>query len=169
MKISVSTLNDVDKLEVLINSAYRGEDSKKGWTTEANLLEGKRIDAEGVIQLIKEQDAVILKCVDDAGVIVGSVYLKQNNDKMYLGLLTVSPSLQNAGIGKKILKASEDYAIEKNCTAIEMRVITVRHELISWYERHGYYDTGKRIPFPPEQSLSVQLQPIEFIIMEKKL
>jgi ribosomal protein S18 acetylase RimI-like enzyme len=76
--------------------------------------------------------------------------------------------LQAAGIGKKILHAAESYAAEKKCDAIKMKVISVRHELISWYQRHGYHDTGKRSPFP-DDLLSIQKQPLEFIIMEKSL
>ncbi len=101
--------------------------------------------------------------------LTGCVYLKKNDNKMYLGMLTVSPLLQAGGIGKKILKASEQYAAEQQCEAVEMRVISLRHELIDWYIRHGYHDTGTKIPFPVEDTLSKLLQPIEFIIMEKKL
>jgi ribosomal protein S18 acetylase RimI-like enzyme len=81
-------------------------------------------------------------------------------------MLTVSPMLQAGGLGKKILKASEEYAAEQDCDAIEMTVISVRHELIAWYQRHGYHDTGKRSPFP-DDPLSIQKQSLEFITMEK--
>jgi len=67
------------------------------------------------------------------------------------------------------LKAVEEYAVEKKCDTIEMRVISVRDELIAWYQRHGYYNTGNTLPFINEPALSVQTQPLEFIIMEKKL
>ena len=87
---------------------------------------------------------------------------------MYLGLLTVSPMLQAGGIGKNILKASEEYAAEQDCDTMEMTVISVRHELIAWYQRHGYHDTGKRSPFP-DDPLSIKKQSLEFITMEKSL
>jgi len=167
MNITKTTHPDVPQLEKLINSAYRGEESKKGWTTEAYLLEGKRINADGIQKIIEESDSVILKCCDDNN-LVGCVYLKKNDNKMYLGMLTVSPTLQAGGIGKKILKASEEYAVEKNCDIMEMRVISIRHELIAWYQRHGYYNTGKIIPFP-DDPLSIKTQPLEFIVMEKSL
>lgn len=167
MQISKATPQDIPQLVTLINSAYRGEESKRGWTTEAELLEGKRINAEGLERIINTPDATILKCTND-GNIIGCVYLKRNDDKMYLGMLTVSPTLQSGGIGKKILKASEEYAAEQNCNAIEMTVISVRHELIAWYQRHGYHDTGKRSPFP-DDPLSTKKQPLEFIVMEKSL
>lgn len=168
LHISTSTPEDVPLLEKLINSAYRGEESKKGWTTEANLLEGKRIDADGIEKMMTGADAVILKCCNNDNDLVGCVYLKKNDNKMYLGMLTVSPTLQAAGIGKKILKAAEDHAEENSCGVVEMRVVSVRPELIAWYQRHGYHDNGQRSPFE-NGSLSRQLQPLEFLHMEKTL
>ncbi|MDB5198533.1 MAG: family acetyltransferase [Chitinophagaceae bacterium] len=168
MSITKASIKDIPQLVTLINSAYRGEESKKGWTTEANLLEGKRVNADGLEKIINTPNAVILKCTNVDGNIIGCVYLKKNGNKMYLGMLTVSPALQSGGIGKKILKASEEYAAEQNCDAVEMTVISVRDELIGWYQRHGYHDTGKRLPFP-DDPLSVQKQPLEFIVMKKSL
>ena len=177
MQITKASIADIPQLVTLINSAYRGEESKKGWTTEAELLEGKRINAEGLEKIINTPNAVILKCSNEEarpddpvgrGNIIGCVYLKKNENKMYLGMLTVSPRLQSGGIGKLILKASEEYAVENNCDAIEMTVISVRHELIAWYQRHGYHDTGKRSPFP-DDPLSTKKQELEFITMEKSL
>ena len=168
MHITNATIADIPQLEYLINSAYRGEGSKKGWTTEADLLEGQRVNAEGLQKIINTAGAVILKCTDEDDTIIGCVYLKKNDNKMYLGMLTVSPILQSGGLGKKILKASEEYAVRQDCDTIEMTVISIRHELIAWYQRHGYHDTGKRSPFP-DDSLSVQKQPLEFITLEKSL
>lgn len=161
-------IQDIPQLVTLINAAYRGEESKKGWTTEADLLEGKRINAEALEKIINTQDAVILKCTNEEKNIIGCVYLKKNGNKMYLGMLTVSPALQAHGIGKKIVSAAEAYALTQNCNTVEMTVISVRNELIAWYERNGYKDTGKRKPFP-DDTLSTKKQPLEFIVMEKLL
>ena len=169
MNIGKATLNDILQLEKLINSAYRGEESKKGWTTEADLLKGNRINTDELKEIINQPDVVILKCCNDNNDLVGCVYLKKNNNKMYLGMLTVSPTLQAGGIGKKILKASEEYATEKKCNVMEMRVISVRRELIEWYRRRGYHNTDKTLPFENISSLNIQTQPLEFIIMEKSL
>lgn len=169
INIGKATLNDIPQLEKLINSAYRGDESKKGWTTEADLLEGKRIDADGIEKLITQPGSVILKCCNGNNDLIGCVYLKKNSNRMYLGMLTVSPTLQAGGIGKKIMKASEEYAVENNCDIMKMRVVSVRDALIAWYKRHGYNDTGKTEPFGDASTLSVQKQPLEFIIMEKIL
>ena len=138
MDITKATIEDIPQLEKLINSAYRGEESKKGWTTEADLLEGQRVNSNALEKIITDPHAVILKYNNEEDGMIGCVYLKKNGNKMYMGMLTVSPALQACGIGKQILKTAEEYAVDQNCDAIEMTVISVREELIAWYNRHGY-------------------------------
>ena len=169
MYISKATQQDIPELVILINSAYRGESSKKGWTTEADLLGGIRADADSLQQIISKETAAILKFCEEDNVIEACVYLEKKNNKMYLGLLTVSPLLQAKGIGKKLLIAAEEYAREQNCSAMQMTVISVRNELINWYERHGYYKTGETQPFPADEKFGVQKQPLQFIVMEKEI
>ena len=168
MTITKATIEDIPQLEILINSAYRGDGSKKGWTTEAHLLDGKRTNVDELQKIIDQPHVSILKYHNDDNEIIACVYLKKNDDKMYLGMLTVSPEIQAHGIGKKLLFASEEFAMQNKCDAMQMTVISVRSELIAWYQRHGYHDTGKRSPFEAG-ALSKQLQPLEFIYMEKKL
>jgi ribosomal protein S18 acetylase RimI-like enzyme len=97
------------------------------------------------------------------------VYLQKQENKIYLGMLTVSPDIQAKGVGKKLLKAAEEYAFVQECRAITMTVISLRKELINWYERRGYKATGDRKPFPNDPRFGVQKQPLEFIVMEKNL
>ena len=110
MDISKASLEDIPQLVTLINSAYRGEHSKKGWTTEADLLDGVRIDTESLEKMMNKPDAVILKFCNEANALQGCVYLEKKENKMYLGMLTVSPLEQAKGIGKKLLAACEKYA-----------------------------------------------------------
>jgi len=98
---------------------------------------------------------------------MGCVNLQQHDDKVYLGMLSVSPQLQGAGIGKKLLKAAEEYTLQVNGKAVYMTVISVRTELINWYERYGYKDTGERKPFTEDGVSGTHLQPLEFMVMEK--
>ena len=161
--------SDIPALNMLVNSAYRGEGSKQGWTTEADLLDGIRTDEESLKELVHREDSIILK-YEEENSILGCVYLKQEEAKMYLGMLTVSPQLQNKGIGKILLTASEDEARKRNCTAVFMSVISVRKELIDWYKKRGYYDTGHTKPFPENNPrFGIPRQPLEFIILEKKI
>jgi ribosomal protein S18 acetylase RimI-like enzyme len=168
-KISVAALKDIPQLLQLINCAYRGEEAKKGWTHEADLIEGAiRTDEASLKGLIQRPGVVILKYELDEN-LAGCVFLEKKNERLYLGMLSVSPQIQAQGIGKKLLKASEEHAKEVGCTIIEMTVISVRKELIAWYQRNGYADTGKREPFPDDGKFGNPRQELEFIYMEKQV
>ena len=167
--ISKATLADIPALNILINSAYRGETSKKGWTTEAHLLEGKRTNEEELTQTLLKPENTILKFTEN-DTIIGSVLLVEKEKQLYLGMLTVSPELQNSGIGKKLLAEAENHAKTLGLSSIIMSVISVREELIAWYKRHGYVDTGKREAFPENDiHITISDEPLEFIFMEKQL
>ena len=168
-KVSIAGLQDVPQLLLLINSAYRGEAAKKGWTHEAELIEGELRADEGYLkELIEDPTAVILKYTED-DTIKGCVYLQKQGHKVYLGMLSVTPTNQTGGIGKLLLNASEDWALSRQATSIIMNVISVRKELIEWYERRGYKDSGIRNPFPDEKRFGVPRKPVEFMVMEKTL
>ncbi len=170
MTISAASTNDIPVLVPLINSAYRGEASRKGWTTEADLLEGDlRTDAPTLLETMNKPGAAILKCTSEEGVIIGCVYLQKEERGLYLGMLTVSPELQAAGIGKQLLAAASIHAKENDCPVIFMGVISLRHELIAWYERHGYHLTGKTKPLPDDHRFGIPTQPMEFALMEKPI
>jgi len=161
--------SDIPVLVRLINSAYRGEGSKKGWTTEADLLDGTRTDEANISDLMNDENSVFLKCLNEQARIIGSVYLQKQNDKLYLGMLSVSPEMQAAGIGKRLMAAADDYAIKNNCKSIFMTVISVRNELIAWYERHGYKKTREKKAFPIGEKFGIQKQPLELIVLEKNI
>jgi ribosomal protein S18 acetylase RimI-like enzyme len=162
--IALATETDIPRLNRLINSAYRGESSKKGWTTEADLLGGIRTDDQALRDIIHDPQSFLLKYVLD-GEIVGCVHLRKDDDELYLGMLTVSPDLQAKGIGKQLLLAAEDEARKRNCRAIYMTVISARKELIAWYQRHGYVDTGERKPFRGE---GIPKTHLEFVVLRKE-
>lgn len=165
--ITKATLEDVSALNQLINSAYRGESSKKGWTTEANLLQGKRTTEEELTEIILNPRNTILKFTENNR-IIGCVLLIEKENQLYLGMLTVSTELQNSGVGKKLLQQAEIHASALGLPKIVMTVISVREELISWYQRNGYTDTGIREPFPAsEVHIPISNQPLEFMVLEK--
>jgi ribosomal protein S18 acetylase RimI-like enzyme len=170
MPIITATIEDVPQLVPLINSAYRGEESKKGWTTEADIIGGTiRIDEQELTGLMNAGGSRFLKFVNEQNIIKGCVYLQQHGDEMYLGMLSVSPTLQSRGIGKQLMREAESHAKKMKSVRIFMRVISARHELIQWYEKQGYAQTEEREPFPKETRFGTPLQPVEFIIMEKRL
>ena len=169
MSLTKATIGDIAVLVTLVNSAYRGEDAKKGWTNEADLLVGGiRIDADEIQEMMADDDHVILKYTEGEN-ITGCVSLVKKESYLYLGLLTVSPELQGFGTGKKLLQAAEDFARLEMFDLIRMTVITARTELINWYQRYGYRDTGERLPFPYEPGYGEPSQPLEFAILEKEI
>lgn len=169
MPVTKATIADVPQLNVLVNSAYRGEESKKGWTTEADLLGGIRIDEETLTAYFSNDNVNILKYTGDNGQISGSVYLEVKGDKLYLGMFSVSPVLQGKGIGRILLEEAERIAKASDCHTITMTVISRRTELIEWYERRGYLATGETQPFEGNGLFGEIKQPIEFIVMEKTI
>jgi ribosomal protein S18 acetylase RimI-like enzyme len=170
MPASIASFADIPALTLLINSAYRGEASKKGWTTEADLLLGeRRTDESTLAALMAQSGAVLLKYTNDAGDIIGSVYLHKQDRGLYLGMLTVNPLLQAGGIGRQLMGEAEAHAVRENCPCIFMNVISVRSELINWYKRLGYAATGETKPMPTDTRFGTPVQALHFIIMEKKI
>jgi len=161
-------LEDAERLAALVNSAYRGETSKQGWTTEADLLEGLRTDAAELVQLITSHDSMILICRNNAE-LIGSVHLQKTEQQVYLGMLAVQPSLQGRGVGKQLLQAAE-LAAQQTWTVNKfvMAVITTRHELIAFYERRGYQRTGIIKAFPVNPALWMpKVEGLQLELLEK--
>lgn len=168
-QITPASAEDVPVLNRLVNSAYRGESSRKGWATEADLIDGTRIDEAAMLDLIQDKNTTILKYVEN-NEILGCVELRIETESLYLGMLTVNPDLQAKGIGKILMHAGEDFGRKNNCKKVKMTVVSVRDKLIAWYERHGYSLTGERKPFKmPDERFGIPRQPLEFVVMEKKL
>lgn len=170
MPVKKAIRQDIPELVKLVNSAYRGDASKKGWTTEADLLLGEiRTDAASLEHIFSNENDAILKYTTDDDLIAGCVYLQKQHHKLYLGMLSVNPELQAGGIGKQLLDAAEEYAKENDCHTITMTVISVRKELIAWYLRHGYQLTGLNKPFPADENFGVPTQELVFEILEKEI
>ena len=168
-KILPATQEDIPALNKLVNSAYRGESSRKGWTTEADLIDGTRLDETVLRELFNDNRTTILKYIE-AGQILGCVELRKEKGNVYLGMLTVQPDLQAKGIGKKLLFAGEAFARENDSKKMFMTVVSIRTKLIEWYERHGYQLTGERKPFNmPDERFGIPKQPLEFVVLEKVL
>ncbi|MFF8973406.1 GNAT family N-acetyltransferase [Streptomyces sp. NPDC014995] len=143
-----ATEDDVDTLVALIESAYRGESSRAGWTTEADILRGQRTDPEGVLDVIRAPAARLITAERD-GRIVACCQLEHRGDHAYFGMFAVDPTAQGGGLGRTVLAEAERRAREGwGATEMHMTVISVRDDLIAWYERRGYRRTGRMTPFP---------------------
>ena len=109
-----------------------------------------------------------LQSVNESGETEGSVFLEQRGEQLYLGMLSVEPAIQARGTGKQLMLAAEDYARALQLTSIIMRVIHLRKELIDWYIRRGYHDTGRIESYTPTPYETVKI-PFHFVVLQKYL
>lgn len=168
-KIRIADLRDIRRIVELLNMAYRGDASRKGWTTEADLIAGEvRADEAAVRETMQAAGSVFL-VFEQEDQLQGCMNLQKHGMKLYLGMFAVNPDLQGSGIGKKLLQQADTHAREQGCTSVYMKVISIRTELIQWYQRHGYQDTGERIAFQEDGRTGKHLQALEFATLEKKI
>jgi ribosomal protein S18 acetylase RimI-like enzyme len=149
MTFRTATRADVPAIVALVESAYRGDASRKGWTTEADFLDGQRTDPASVGELVGRGGSRILLGERDGRLLV-CAHIEQRGAKVaYFGMFSVSPDLQGAGVGRAMLAEAERIARDEwRSTEMQMTVISIRDELIAWYERRGYRRTGIYSPFP---------------------
>lgn len=171
LHLRTASVDDSARIAELVNSAYRGDSSRAGWTTEADLLGGQRTDEEAIADMVGRSDEAILLHEED-GRLLSCVHLQRTGDDCYLGMLTVEPTQQGRGLGRQMLEAAERWAAgEWRSQAVHMTVIAQRLELIAWYERRGYHKTGARKPFPKgDPRFGLPLRPdLVFEVLRKTL
>jgi N-acetylglutamate synthase-like GNAT family acetyltransferase len=158
MNLTIADPADVERVVRLVNDAYRGSAKSPGWTHEAGLLAGQRIDVASVRASIANETSTILVLRTDDD-IVGCVALQPLDDKAwYLSMLAVDPDRQITGMGKAIMAGAERFAQERGARQIKISVINVRTSLIEWYERMGYARTGAVEPFPDDAAVGTPLR-----------
>ena len=177
-RICTAAEADLPAIVALVNSAYRGDSSRVGWTTEADYIDGQRtsladlareLAAPGAPQMLilREGEATdLLACV-----MLEMVAARDGGQSGYIGMLTVAPHLQDKGVGRRMLEAAENEARRRGADRARMSVVSIRGSLIAWYERRGYVQTGERTPFPyDDQRFGLpQVAGLEFVILEKPL
>lgn len=156
--------DDLPALRALVEGTYRGDSARRGWTHEADLLTGERTSDEELAAVIASPDHAMLVAQQD-GAVVGTVTVTPAGPgRAYLGMLSVAPELQAAGLGRALIAAAEHAARDRFAAAVmEMTVIERRAELIAWYERRGYRLTGERRPFPhaPDETVDFGMVVLE--------
>lgn len=166
-----ATAADIPALIALVTSAYRGDASRAGWTTEADLLDGARIDAESLqADLARPRSTILLAERDDQ--LLACAHVADDHGKGYFGMFSVDPAQQGGGIGKVMIDAAEAHAArEWGVPVMQMTVIDVREELIAFYERRGYVRTGIKKPFPYGDARfgTPKRDDLRFEILEKPL
>lgn len=165
--------SDIEDYLALVASAYRGDESKQGWTTEADLLSGQRLDAAMAQEMLAEAESTVILVRSLEGQAVASVYLSRPvGGVAYLGVLAVSPLGQGQGVGSALINLAEAWVAEKwSARALRMSVIRQRSELIAYYERRGYERTGEIEPFPygDERFGVPMVDDLEFVTLVKQL
>lgn len=169
--IRSATAADVPALIALVTSAYRGDASRKGWTTEADFLEGNRIDADVLLADIARPRSRVL-ILEQEGEMLACAHVAIEDGAGYFGMFSVSPRLQGAGLGKRMLAEAERIVRDEWVTpVVRMAVIDIRDALIAFYERRGYRRTGVTKPFPyGDPRFGIPLRDdLRFEVMEKVL
>lgn len=174
LTFSTALAEQSEDIACLVNSAYRGDSSRLGWTTEADLLGGQRVDSKMILEMISNPEGALLLAQENhpSKTLVGCVYLlKLTSEIAYLGMLTVSPFQQGKGRGGEVLREGESIARSWGCQAIELSVIAQRRELIDWYVRRGYSLTRERKEFPYGNTRFglPQRQDLFFLILRKPI
>lgn len=143
-----ATEADVDAVVALVESAYRGESSRAGWTTEADLLDGRRTGPDEIGEYLARPRSLILLAERDRD-LLACAHVAEEDGAGYFGMFSVRPTLQGNGLGKRVLAEAERIVREAwRLPAMRMTVIDSRAELIAFYERRGYRRTGVFKPFP---------------------
>lgn len=171
LQFRAATAHDVDAIVALVTSAYRGDSSRAGWTTEADFLEGNRIDADVLRADIERPDSLVL-LAEESDQLRACAHIAVDDGAGYFGMFSVAPGLQGGGIGKQVLAECERIARDEwRLPAMRMTVIDIRDSLIAFYERRGYRRTGILKPFPYGDARFGQplRDDLRFEVLEKSL
>jgi N-acetylglutamate synthase-like GNAT family acetyltransferase len=155
MEIRVATEADFDTVMRLINTAFAIELSFKV-RDRVNRPELEEYFRKGNFLLSEEN-----------GRATGCVFVERTGERAYMGLLSVDPSLQKQGLGRRLVAAAEEFARELGAHHMDLTVVNIRTELLDIYGKLGYRDTGITEPFPPTQLPTTQ--PCHLIRMSKEL
>jgi GNAT superfamily N-acetyltransferase len=151
MDVRPATVDDAEAIAALVHAAYRSEESRRGWTSEAHLVAGQRADAAMIRHLVGLPDDEVLVAPGDDGLPVACCHLERREGGAYLGMFAVRPHAQGAGVGRRMLAAAEAWVRDRwGSTTLEITVLNHRPELLAWYERCGFSRTGEEHPFPYE-------------------
>ncbi len=155
MNFRFANESDLSTLMALINEAFK---------VEAFFLTGDRLDAERTRQHFGKGQFLL---AEEAGALVGCVYVESHGDRGYLGLLSVAPDRHKNGIGRQLISAAEKFAREIGLCHMDLTVVNLRTKLLPFYEKLGYTVTGSQ-PAPEELARRVT-QPCHLVKMSKQL
>ncbi len=168
----IADVADVEALVALVERAYRGDSSRDGWCTEADLIDGQRVDAEMMRASISDPDSMVLVAEDDVSILACCELRRVDSTTATLGMFAVDPLRQAGGVGRSVLSEAEVRVADRwGVQRIEMSVIDVRASLIAWYERRGYARTGEHRPFPygDDRFGAPRVEGLRFAVLAKRI
>jgi len=154
VQLRIAETADADRLMDLINSAFR--------QAESFIIDRDRVDLEVVLSLMAKGEFLV---AEDEVAFAGCVYLERRGERAYLGLLSVDPARQKAGVGSMLMREAELHCARAGCRFIDLRIIDLRKDNHAFYKRRGYVETGTE-PFPSDLTTKV---PCHFVNMSKPL
>lgn len=170
-RIEIATLEYTEAIVALIESAYRGDSGLRGWTTETHLIDGQRTDDEEIVALLCAPNSHFFILLEGEE-LAACCLLERREDSAYFGMFAVSPLRQSRGYGGQMIAHAERYAAEQwQVDKMVMSVIKQREELLEWYIRKGYRNTGKTLPFPygnPRAGIPKR-DDLVFLVLEKAI
>lgn len=160
---------EVPEVVDLVNDAYGRTETESGWTSEDEILDGPRVQAADVREIL-ERPASAMLVAELEGEIVAAGHVQELEPGVSeIGMLSVRPELQAKGLGREVLARAEDFArAEQEAQRVVLHVLTIREELLEWYERRGYERTGETKPFEPEEPQRSLVGPLAFEVLEKR-
>jgi len=168
LTMTLAGASDAPAIAALVEAAYRGDESRRGWTTEASLFPDNRTNLQEVAGLLADPDARFVLARDGAD-LVGCAMIRNEHGSGYFGMFAVQPGLQGAGLGKQLLAFAEEQAIALwSCREMAMTVINIREELVAFYLRRGYRQTATK-PFPFDKEPGARRKDFHFLVLSKPL
>lgn len=176
--VETATRAHLDEVAATVNAAYRGDAARRGWTHEADLVDGQRTDSAMLADELDAPDPSTILVLRDGpdGPILACVLTQTFRDDgerlvCHLAMLTVRPDHQGRGLGDRLIAEVEARARAAGCTAVEMTVIHLRETLIAFYGRRGYRPTGRTKPFPRGDARFGRplRDDLHFVVLEKDI
>lgn len=172
IRFGAATGAEVGSIVALVESAYRGEESRKGWTTEADLVDGRRTDAELVAALLADTSSTVVLARRRDELVGCCALSRRPMQRVRLSMLAVAPDRQRAGVGRALVeeaarRAGEDFGAR----AVELAVLAPRQDLLAWYRRRGFRHTGRSEPFPygDDRFGLPRRDDLDFVVLEQPL
>jgi GNAT superfamily N-acetyltransferase len=153
MTTRIAGADDVPRIVALLNAAF---------AMERDFVDHDRTSAPEIARYMTAGSFFLVDGED--GALAACMYLEQRGDRLYLGMLAVTPAQQGRGVGRRMMAAAERHAATLGCCAVDIRIVNRRTELPPFYRLLGFVDNGTE---PLDDPLLTK--PAHFIRMTKRI